>query len=118
MRKVSLLAFLLLALGIFLGTPRDASAQDADPPTRVARLNYIQGSISYQPGGDAANQAWVAADPNRPLTTGDSLWADQTTHGEIHIGSTAIRMESMTGISFLNLDDSTVQLQLIQGAIQ
>jgi hypothetical protein len=118
MRKVSLLAFLLLALGIFLGTPRAASAQDADPPTRVARLNYIQGSISYQPGGDADNQDWVAADPNRPLTTGDSLWADQTTHGEIHIGSTAIRMESMTGISFLNLDDSTVQLQLIQGAIQ
>ncbi|HEY6902782.1 MAG TPA: DUF6600 domain-containing protein, partial [Candidatus Acidoferrales bacterium] len=61
---------------------------------------------------------WVQADPNRPLTTGDNLWADRDSRGEVHIGSTAIRLSSETGISFLTLDDRTVQLQLAEGTIE
>jgi len=57
----------------------------------------------------------VQANPNRPLTTGDNLWTDRNSRGELHIGSTAIRLSSETGISFLNLDDRTVQIQLAQG---
>ena len=117
MKKLSLFAILFLALSIFLGTSRTVAAQD-DPPTRVARLSYIQGSVSYQPGGDDNNEDWVAADPNRPLTTGDNLWSDENSRGEIHIGSTSIRLSSQTGISFLNLDDNTIQIQLAQGAIE
>ena len=116
MKKLSLFVVLLLALGIFLGTSRTASAQD-DPPTRVARLNFIQGSVSYQPGSDDDNEDWVAADPNRPLTTGDNLWSDENSRGEVHIGSTSIRLSNLTGISFLNLDDNTIQIQLTQGTI-
>lgn len=116
MKKLSLFVALFLAVGIFLGMPRTVSAQD-DPPTRVARLNYIQGSVSYQPGDDDNNQDWVAADPNRPLTTGDNLWSDENSRGEIHIGTTSIRLSSQTGISFLNLDDNTIQIQLAQGTI-
>jgi hypothetical protein len=92
-----------------------AQAQVVDPPTRVARLNYVQGAVSFQPAGE---QDWLEADINRPLTTGDNLWADKDSRGEIHIGATAIRLSSETGISFLNLDDRTVQLQLAQGTIE
>src|SRR5271155_3686453 len=92
-----------------------AQAQIVDPPTRVARLNYVQGSVSFQPAGE---QDWLEADVNRPLTTGDNLWADKDSRGEIHIGATSIRLSSDTGISFLNLDDRTVQLQLAQGTIE
>lgn len=106
----------LFVLGVAALLPKPAAAQDYDdPPGRVARLNYMQGSVSYQVSGD---QDWVQADPNRPLTTGDSLWVDQDSRGEVHIGSTAIRLSSQTGISFLTLDDRTVQLQLAQGAIE
>jgi hypothetical protein len=115
MKKVSLLLALFLSSGIFFGASPTASAQDDDPPTRVARLNYIQGSVSFQPAGE---DDWIAADPNRPLTIGDNLWADQNSRGEVHIGSTSIRLSSLTGISFLNLDDRTVQLQLAQGTIE
>lgn len=116
MRKAGLLlTFLFLALCLVWAFPNSAAAQDADPPGRVARLNYIQGSVSYQVSGD---QDWVQADPNRPLTTGDNLWADKDSRGEVHIGSTAIRMSSETGISFLTLDDRTTQLQLAQGTIE
>jgi hypothetical protein len=110
----SVFALMLFAAGLVALFPALASAQD-DPPGRVARLNFMQGSVSYQVAGD---QDWVQADPNRPLTAGDNLWADNNSRGEVHIGSTAIRMSSDTGISFLTLDDRTVQLQLAQGAIE
>jgi len=105
---------LLLLLGVAATLPKTVTAQD-DPPGRVARLNFMQGSISYQVSGD---QDWVQADPNRPLTTGDNLWADKDSRGEVHIGSTAIRLSSETGISFLTLDDRTAQIQLAQGTIE
>ncbi len=113
-KPLPLLVLLFLGSSIFLGNVKGAAAQD-DPPTRVARLNYTQGSVSFQPAGE---QDWIVADPNRPLTTGDNLWVDDRSRGEVHIGSTAIRLDNQTGISFLNLDDRTVQLQLAQGEIE
>jgi Family of unknown function (DUF6600) len=117
----------LLFLGACVILPRPAAAQDqnapdqtaqdesADPPSRVARLSYTKGSVSYQVSGDSD---WVTADPNRPLTTNDNLWADKDSLGELHVGSTAIRLSSETGISILNLDDRTAQFQLAQGTIE
>jgi hypothetical protein len=114
MRKpTSIFLFLILAGGL-LSAFSTAALADDDPPGRVARLNYIQGSVSFQPGGETD---WVQANPNRPLTTGDNLWADKNSRGELHIGSTAIRLADETGISFLNLDDRTVQIQLAQGSL-
>ena len=115
MRKpFPLVLLLLFAACIFLGLPKFAAADD-DPPGRVARLNYLQGSVSFQPAGE---DDWVEADRNRPLTTGDNLWVDHDSRGEVHIGSTAIRLSGETGISFLNIDDRTVQIQLAQGTIE
>src|SRR5271154_342660 len=111
---ISFFTLVLFLAGLIALFPDPAAAQD-DPPGRVARLNFIQGSVSYQVSGD---QDWVQADPNRPLTAGDNLWVDTDSRGEVHIGSTAIRMSSQTGISFLTLDDRTVQIQLAQGAIE
>ena len=112
-RAIFLFSFLLLSAG-FLAVFSPAAMADDDPPGRVARLNYIQGSISFQPGGESD---WVQANPNRPLTTGDNLWADRNSRGELHIGSSSIRVGSETGITFLNLDDRTVQIQLAQGSL-
>jgi hypothetical protein len=112
-RPTSIFLYLILALG-FLSAFSNAALADDDPPGRVARLNYIQGSVSFQPGGETD---WVQANPNRPLTTGDNLWTDRNSRGELHISSTAIRLSSETGISFLNLDDRTVQIQLAQGSL-
>ena len=118
MKKFGLLFLpMLLVAGTLMAFPAKTFAQDqdVDPPGRVARLSFIQGTISYQPSGDTD---WVQANPNRPLTTGDNLWADENSRGELHIGSTAIRIGAQTGVSFLNLDDRTVQLQLAQGVIE
>src|SRR5271168_2228450 len=113
-KAVSLLSMFLLVGAAVAALPAICRAQD-DPPDRVARLNFIQGSVSYQVSGDTD---WVDADPNRPLTNGDNIWADKDSRAEVHIGSTAIRLSSETGLSILNLDDHTVQLDLPQGTIE
>ena len=112
-RTIILFPFLILLGGFLFGFSSPALADD-DPPGRVARLNYIQGSISFQPGGETE---WVQANPNRPLTTGDNLWTDKNSRGELHIDSSSIRIGEDTGITFLNLDDRTVQIQLAQGSM-
>ena len=100
MRKLALLFLpLLLIAGSPAVLPKAAAAQE-DPPGRVARLNYMEGSVSYQVSGDTD---WVQADPNRPLTTGDNLWADKDSRAEVHIGSTAIRLSSETGTPLVEL---------------
>ena len=109
-------------LGLVLTTtalPPRAKAQDDyqqqdDPPSRVARLGYMEGSVSFQPAGE---QDWVGAVDNRPMTTGDKLWADKDSRAEMQLGSAAIRLSENTGISFLNLDDHTIQMQLSSGAV-
>ena len=105
----------LLALMLAAVLPKPASAQDPDdPPGRVARLGYLQGSVSFQPAGESD---WVGVVPNRPLTTGDQLWTDDGSRAEVQLGSAVIRLSADTGFSFLNLDDNTVQIQLTSGAI-
>src|SRR5579859_3793421 len=85
-----------------------------DPPARVARLNYLNGSVSFQPAGV---DDWTPAAINYPMTTGDHLWVDTQSRAEMHIGSTAIHADASTASSFLNLDDRTVQIQLTQGSL-
>src|SRR6266403_3227631 len=114
MKKIKFLAFWILLAGIALLGATAAAQDEDDPPGRVARMNFSQGSVSFQPGGEGD---WVSAVPNRPLTTGDNLWTDRNSRAELHIGSTSIRLSSETGISFLNLDDRTVQIQLAQGSL-
>ena len=89
-------------------------ADPGDPPSRVARLNYETGAVSFRPG---SVDDWAPAAPNYPLTTGDHLWADRGAQAEMHIGSTAVRMNSETALEILNLDDRTAQLSLTAGTI-
>lgn len=101
--------------------PQDAQvasdSQDAnvqDPPSRVARLNYMEGSVSFQPSGE---NDWVSAVPNRPLAPGDNLWADENSRAEVHIGSTALRLGPQTGITLLDVSDRAAQIRLAQGSL-
>lgn len=90
------------------------SSNDQDPPGRIARLNFIDGAVSFQPGGE---NDWLDASPNRPLVSGDNLWADKDSRAEVHIGSTALRLAPMTGITLLEVSDHVTQIRLVQGSL-
>ncbi|HEY6338177.1 MAG TPA: DUF6600 domain-containing protein [Candidatus Sulfotelmatobacter sp.] len=87
---------------------------DQDPPGRVARLDYAQGSVSFQPAGEGD---WVTAVLNRPMVTSDNLWADEDSRAEVHIGSAALRLGAQTGITFLDITDNATQIRLAQGEL-
>ena len=103
--------FLVLCAIGALATP--ARAYD-DPSARVARLNFIQGEVTFQPGGE---DDWVWARLNRPLTDGDSLWTQPGARAELHVGSTAIRLDEQSALTISNIDDNTIQLQLSSGTM-
>ena len=84
----------------------------AEPPSRVARLAYIGGTVSFSPAD------WVQAVVNRPLTTGDRLWADANSRAELQIGGATIRLGEATSVRLLNLDDSIAQVELSQGTLK
>src|SRR5581483_6773500 len=102
--------FIALAT-ISLLTGGRAFAQE-DPPSRVARLNYVNGNVSMEPAGV---DDWTPEDVNRPFTIGDYLYADQNSQAELHLDVGVIRIGPQTSFGFLNLDDRTVQLKLTEG---
>src|SRR5260370_36302598 len=116
MRKhaLKLASLLSIALAVALFASQRAAADEDDPPSRVARLSYANGTVSFNPGG---TDDWVSAVVNRPITTGDKLWTDNGARAELHIGSAAIRLSDNTGFSFLNLDDRMAQIRLTEGTL-
>jgi hypothetical protein len=88
--------------------------QDADPPGRVARLQYVHGGVSLQPGGV---DDWVDVSLNRPLTTGDRIWVDRNSRAELSIGSAVLRASEESTLEFLNLNDDTAQIELDRGTL-
>ena len=91
-----------------------SSLATADPPSRVARVGYMTGNVSFSPAGE---NDWIRASINRPLTTGDRLWVDSRARAEVQIGGGIVRMSSNTSVSILNLDDRIAQLRLSQGTL-
>ncbi len=113
LRKIPLaLAGALLLFSNVTLSAQEQQEEGADPPSRVARLNYTTGNVSMEPAGV---DDWAPADINRPFTTGDYLYTDQNAAGELHLDVAVIRMAAQTSFGFLNLDDRTVQLKLTEG---
>jgi len=92
----------------------DGPDNGQDPPTRVARLSFVDGSVSFQPGGQGD---WAQAMRNRPVSIGDKIWSDNNSRAEIQAGDASVHLASMTALSFLNMDDQTTQMRLAEGTI-
>lgn len=107
MRHTKRLAIWIVAAAAFL------TAQ-SDPPSRVGRLNYMDGPVSFQPAGE---EDWIDASINRPLISGDSVWVASRARGEMHVGSAALRLGPNTAFQFINLNDQTVQMRLSEGTL-
>src|SRR6266853_5356283 len=117
MRTGFSIAVLAAAILLLLQIIPAALAQDYDrddPPTRAGRIGFIEGSVSFQPGGQGD---WLQAVPNRPLTVGDNLWVDRDSRAEVQIGSTSIRLGPETSLTFLDLGNDVTQLRLSTGSL-
>src|SRR6478735_876459 len=100
------------ALALVLAT--FACLASADPPTRVRRLSYVGGAVSFAPAG---SDDWVAARLNRPLVQGDRLWADRDGRGELALGNALLWVGADTALNVLNLDERVTQVEVSQGDV-
>jgi hypothetical protein len=110
---------ILFALLMLIGTAHAQTAdgqdnQASDPPTRVARLAYVDGDLGLLPAGTAT---WTSADLNRPLTNGDKLSSGSSSKAELDLGGTALRIDGQTDIGVLNLNGQIGQFELTQGTM-
>src|SRR5437870_11486470 len=92
-----------------------ADLSDDDPPSRVGRLSFLSGSVSFRPG---TVDDWTEASINYPLHGGDHLWTDADARAELTVGSNAIRLAPQSAFGFLALDDRTTQVRLSQGSLE
>lgn len=95
--------------------PAALSADVGDPPERVARLSYLDGSVSLQPAGEGD---WTTASQNYTVTTGDRLYADENSRAELEIGPFTARLSQYTDLTVINLNDQLLQLGVTQGTVQ
>ena len=89
--------------------PIAVHADSDDPPSRVARLGSLEGTVSIQPAG--VNE-WSTASSNYPVSTGDRVYTDDNARAELQIGQTVARMWKDTDLSVTNLSDNMTQLGL------
>lgn len=96
--------------------PQIASEREnvVDPPGRAGRLAEVQGSAwLFHP--DAGE--WLAAERNRPFTTGDRLSTDQDGRAELRVGSTTLRLDANSEMEIVRLDDEHFEVYLHSGSL-
>lgn len=91
------------------------NAQSDDPPSRVARLSFLTGSVSFEPSGESQ---WNQASVNYPLSGGDRLYADKGGEAEFETGNVAVRLSGDTDMTVTNLNDQLIQLGLSEGVMR
>ena len=94
--------------------PQQSGPTRRDPPGRAVRLQYMSGSVSFQPQGTGD---WVAGSLNRPLTNTDNVWTDKDSRAELNAGTGVFRMGSEASLTLTNVADNSVQVELHQGTL-
>jgi hypothetical protein len=91
------------------------NAPAENPPSRVARLSFLRGNVSFL---RAALTQWSQATLNFPVTTGDRVYTERGAWAELELGAYTIRMADASDLTVTNLNDRIVQLGLNQGSMR
>ncbi len=113
-RSIPVLMATVFGTGVIAVSGTAMAQNQADPPARVGRLAYAQGTVSFH---DAQDTNWTAAAVNDALTTGDSVWTEPNARSEISVAGTRVRLDQSTQLDMLRIDDSATRLQLDQGRL-
>jgi hypothetical protein len=103
-----------LATAFVLYVAGAASGALADPPARVGRVSLLEGDVTFH--DTAANESSPAT-LNWPVTGGAGVSTAPGARAEVRIGSTAVRLDGATALTFARLDDQAIRLDLQYGAV-
>jgi hypothetical protein len=109
------LARTLLIAGSLAGIVLAAipSRAQNDPPPGSARLAHLQGNVSIQPDGV---DGWGQAYPNQPAGSGDRLYTDQQSRGELQAAQVRTYFGPNSDLTLVNLRNQGVELGVAQGS--
>jgi hypothetical protein len=104
------LLFLLAAC--FAGAFAWSNPQD-ESYTRIARLSYVEGHVSFQHSSDVD---WSAASINLPIEPGDRIYTGTDGRAEIEFDDGSVfRMAEGTDVEFLSMRPELVQARMLLG---
>ena len=99
---------------------RGGSEAKGDPlmQPRAARLERVDGSVGIARAVDQGKQLdWAEASINTPITVGDRIYARDNAHASIALtGHHYVRMNPLTSLDVLSLEDRRTQLALRSGS--
>jgi hypothetical protein len=103
--------FLLLLFSL-IGIAAWADPTDEDY-TRLARISYLEGRVSYQ---HIADVEWSAASINLPLEPGDRIYTGPEGRAEIEFDDGSIyRLAKNTDVEILSLKEDLIQVRVMVG---
>src|SRR5438552_8660634 len=85
-----------------------------DPPARVGRLSYINGTVSFH---TLDADEWEAAVVNYPVTEGLSFWTEPGSRATLQLGHGLIRLDGSTEVDVQQFDDQVEQINVPQGSV-
>jgi hypothetical protein len=84
-----------------------------DSYTRIARISYMEGPVSFQNTSDVD---WTAAAVNLPLQLGDRIYTGPQGRAEIEFDEgSVLRLAESTDIQFLSLKEEIIQIRILTG---
>ncbi len=95
--------------------PAQANAPAENPPSRVARLSFLKGNVSFLRAGLTQ---WSQATLNFPVTTGDRIYTERGAWAELELGAYTIRLADASDLTVTNLNNQIVQLGINQGSLR
>ncbi len=107
---------MLLGLCLMAVTTAARAQSEAltDPPGRVGRLSHLQGPVFWF---DPDEGQWMAANHNRPLTSGDRIATGVEGRAEVRVGSSLLLLGNATELEVLRLDDERMAWQVHSGSL-
>jgi hypothetical protein len=91
-----------------------AAPAAADPPSRVGRVSYTQGTVSFY---QDRNEGWRPARINYPVTSENSIWTEGAARAELRFGASAVRLDDNTILDFVRVGDDRTQAFLQRGSV-
>ncbi len=99
------------ALILLLAASSLAWGETLDPPERLANLSYVEGAVTFE----GAHSPATSTLPDRPLAPGDRLVTERDGRAELAFGTATIRLDEDSELSIVDLDSSTVRIELNAG---
>jgi hypothetical protein len=109
---MNLATFLVLTLSVVLAAP-SAEAQDMKNFSRIVRLSYVEGHVSFQHSSDVD---WTAASVNLALQAGDRIYTGEDGRAEIEFDDgSVLRLAEKSDVEILALKDDFIQFRILLG---